>query len=263
MLALIDGDIIKYEIGFAAEAYWRHIFEENNEEVDPETVPWDVVEDMIFNRIGNIMAMAEADDCILYFTGSRNFRFDEAKLFKYKQRSGRKPFHFNNIEAYLKSEYKWKQEDGYEADDLMAIALSEDPDNRIICSRDKDLYQVSGWHYSWAMGYQPERPKEFVTQLGYLELSKNKIRGGGFLFFCAQLLMGDSTDTIPGIHGYGPVKVFNTLKNCASKEEAFMKVMEIYERTYGNSWRDWMLQVGRCLWLCRKEGQKWEFNLYG
>lgn len=259
--AYVDGDMIKYEVGFAAEAFYRHICEEYGEFYSPEFTPWDTVERICEERIGNILAMLnlKEEDATMFFTGSYNFRFETSTLFEYKTRDSRKPYHHKNIEVYLKSRFKWIQEDSMEADDAMAIALTNNKEHGCIVSRDKDMWQVDGWHYSWELGKQPSRGPEFVSGIGYLtyDKSKNKLSGAGYLWFCAQLLMGDRTDSIPGIKGVGNSAAFKILYSSKNKEDALNHVITMYQKAYGNNWYEWLTQVGRCVYLCREKGELW------
>ena len=88
----VDGDILVYEIGFAAEASWKYWHAEEGD-YDAGHPPFDYVYDMMTARIGNIIATAEVDQPIYYLTGKQNFRNFIAKTTPYKERAGNKPFH--------------------------------------------------------------------------------------------------------------------------------------------------------------------------
>src|SRR5690606_37427357 len=108
--------------------------------------------------------------------------------------------------------------------------------------RDKDLRQVPGWHYGWESGLQGEFLPHEYDGLGIIELDRSgsapKIRGGGFKFFCSQLLTGDPVDTVPGLPKYGPVKVANTLADAQSIPELLSLVRQEYEKVYPDTWRE-------------------------
>src|SRR5574341_246509 len=96
MKALIDGDILRYEIGYAAETGWKAIT--GREEIPP----FDYVEDLLSQRIASILAVTTADEYELYITEGKTFRYDIAKTRVYKgQRPDKKPWHFNNLTAYI------------------------------------------------------------------------------------------------------------------------------------------------------------------
>lgn len=252
----IDGDILAYELGYAAEAGWQQ----------PGFPPFDYVEEILNNRIGNICAMVDATKPpIVFLTGKQNFRYHIAKRQPYKSRAGNKPFHYYNIKAFLKSIYETELVEGLEADDLLSIRQYEDQTGFISCTRDKDARTVEGWVYSWELGNQPSFGPELIKDPGYLRLSTDRksLKGTGPLFFYSQCLTGDNVDTILGIERYGPVKAFDLLSGCVSREEAESKVLEEYIRVYGDLGKQHMLESARLLHMTRKkEGSKillWNF----
>lgn len=259
MQALIDADVLRYEIGFAAESGWKN----------PGFPHFDYVAELLDNKINNICAITECDQPpILYITGKTNFRTEIAKYRPYKQRAGNKPWHFNNITAYMKCKYDVRIQEGLEADDLMSIEQTSRPEDTIICSRDKDLRTVPGNYFSWELGNQPQFGPIRITELGTLDLSacRKKLKGTGNLFFYAQCLTGDSVDTVPGLPKTGPVKAFEILSGSQSIKEAFDRVLEAYRAHYGGLGDDCLLEQGRLLWMTRylhPDGSPvlWEFPI--
>lgn len=246
--ALIDADVLRYEIGYAAEVGWK------GEDSFP---PFDYVAELLDNRISNICAVVEADTPpILFLTGKSNFRNDIAKRRKYKDRDGRKPFHFKNLTAYMNAMYEVRKQEGLEADDLMSIEQTNRPGETIICTRDKDLRQVAGWHYGWELGNQPQFGPQEISEFGSIELKRSKsgikIVGGGYKFFLSQCITGDSVDTVPGLKGYGPVKAFEMLDSTQGIPEAFKVVRDAYTAVYGDEGDAELLEQGQLLWMVRQ-----------
>lgn len=244
MQPLLDADVLLYEVGFAAEAGWQ----------SAGFPSFDYVAELLDQRVANTCAIVEATaPPIFFFTGKTNFRNEIAKTFPYKQRPSLKPYHYKNIRAYIKGKYDWRQQEGLEADDLLAIEQTNRPNETIICSRDKDLLQCPGWHYQWELGAQPQFGPELVGELGYIRLSdkRDKIKGVGSLFFYSQCLTGDKVDTIPGLEGCGPVKAFKILEGCPSSQEAFKRVLEAYRGLLGPLAEERLLEQGRLLWMTR------------
>ena len=254
---LVDADVLLYEIGYASEAGWQH----------PGFPSFDYVEELLTNRIKNICAVVEATEPpILFLTGKTNFRNDIAKLRPYKERPSNKPFHYKNIKAYIKGAYDWRMQEGLEADDLMSIEQTARPESTIICTRDKDLRAVPGWHYGWELGAQPQFGPELVTEIGYVKLNekRNKLSGTGNLFFYGQCLVGDGVDTVPGLPKFGPVKAFELLSGCPTSQEAFKRVLEAYRALYGADAEAALLEQGRLLHMTRElhldgSPKLWEF----
>lgn len=250
MKALIDGDILRYEIGFAAEAGWKAITESE------EVPPWDYVEDLLHQRIATILSSDEAlNSYKLYLSAGKNFRFDIAKSKPYKgTRIDKKPWHFNNLTAYMCGAMETEIVTYLEADDAMAIDHISDPDT-MVCSRDKDLRQVPGVFYSWELGRQPSFGPTVVTDPGTVELSKDRrdLKGTGFKFFCGQMLVGDKIDNIPGLPGCGPVKAMEVLDGLETKEECLDAVYKGYQENSGiTEYDDYYLEQGQLCWIVRR-----------
>lgn len=245
MQPLIDADVLLYEVGFAAETGWQ----------GEGVPPFDYAAELLDQRIANICAMTGATKPpLLFLTGKTNFRNDIAKRQEYKDRPSHKPFHYYNLKAYIKGKYDYRLTEGLEADDLMAIEQTLRPNETIICSRDKDLLQVPGWHYSWELGNQPAFGPELVDEWGYIHLSsdRKKIKGVGLLFFYSQLLTGDRVDSVRGLDGCGPVRAFEILEGSKTSTEALKRCYEAYKAKYGMSGYAEMLEQGRLLWMTRK-----------
>jgi hypothetical protein len=275
MQPLVDGDILVYECGFAAEAAWKGAHPESE---DPP--PFDKVADILDYRISNTCAIVGATrPPILFLTGKANFRYDIAKRQPYKDRLGNKPYHYKNLLAYIKGKYDYRITEGLEADDLMAIEqtrvlsiiggnpLYSGPNTEtIICTRDKDLRQVAGMHYGWELAKQPQYGPCNVEAFGRITLSTNrkKVEGNGALFFYCQCLTGDGVDSIPGLDGCGPVKAYQILEGSTSEKEAFTRVLEAYTKKFGDRAREELLEQGRLLHMTRElhedgSPRLWEF----
>lgn len=263
MKPLIDGDVLVYEIGFAAETGWASIKREEGVE-DTSPPPFNYVAELLDNRIADICGTVMATEPpTLYLTGKDNFREKIAKrrVYKGNRDEGGKPWHYKNIKAYMQTRYDCVIVDGMEADDAMCIEQTlglntpyRNSVQTIICTRDKDLRMCPGWHFGWELGNQPQFGPEFVEGFGYLKLSADgkKLKGIGDAFFYAQLIMGDSVDNIPGIPKSGPKKAYNILANTKTREEAEKAVVEAYKGFYGDSWREEMLEQGQLLWMVRE-----------
>lgn len=248
MRALIDADILRFEVGFAAETGWKSVTE--GEEDVPQ---FDYAAGMLDMRIANIMAVTKSDERTLYLTEGRTFRYDIAKRKPYKgTRKTTRPFHFDNLTVYMRDVLGATIVTGIEADDALAIEHLSNPDTTIICSRDKDLRQIAGNLYSWELGSQASFGPERITKEGFLSLNDNKkkLSGTGTAFFLAQVLMGDPTDNIPGLPNYGPVGTYEVLKGKTS-EEQLAAVVRAYQEEYGETWEEELTEQGQLCWMTR------------
>ena len=125
----------------------------------------------------------------------------------------------------------------------MGIYQMQHPDT-VICTVDKDLDQIPGKHFN------------FITNEHY-EVTPEQ----GLQFFYKQILMGDSTDDIPGLKGIGGVKAALILKGCVGEPELFRAAYTAYNRFYPDvlEAEDKMLLNARLVRIRQKPGELWEF----
>ena len=226
--ALIDGDIIVYRVGFASEDVDRAICQARVE-----------------SFINDLMIGAEvvtAQGWITTSLGHLNFRSKVAKTLPYKgNRTANKPKHYDFIRSYL-GIIGFHTAVNNEADDEISIAATQHRDEVIICSIDKDLRQVPGWHYN------------FVTKkLDYVEDEQ------GIRSFYTQILTGDRVDNIPGVGGIGPVKAEKILRDCKTEQEMYCAVLNTYNdklQDYGKAYES-VVERGQLLWMQREPYQIW------
>jgi hypothetical protein len=241
---LIDSDVLLYEIGFSSQTEETTI---EDGVIVKKVVPqgWEFAKTLFDNRIELICKEVEATERpLLFLTNSYyisrllnksrkraeekvveyvpNFRDSVAVTKEYKGgRKVEKPFHYKNLINHVIATYNYYvNEDGLEADDSMCAYQYDgwgDPDRQyktIICSRDKDVRQCPGWHYSWECGKQPSIGPIMVDELGHL-VDKNagkfnpltgkklplKVFGTGHKFFYYQMLTGDTVDNVQSPQG--------------------------------------------------------------
>lgn len=287
MKPLIDADVLLYEIGFSSE---------KSEKFNGETIvspsSWEFCQELFDKKIDLICDETKAKEKPrLYLTNTKklnqnlnrrrsfvgeppkefidNFRYKVAEEREYKAgRKLEKPFHFDNLVNYILSSYDaCVNENGLEADDQMCIdqfsRYKEGQYDTIICSRDKDLRQCPGNHYSWECGKQASVGPLFVDELGMLEeKGKNKVFGTGYKFFCYQMLVGDNVDNIGGIQGRGPKFAFNLLKDADSIRGSYELVAEVYVKTYGDKWKHHFKEQANLLWMIREVDERGEKVLW-
>lgn len=250
MQPLLDGDILVYECAFGGEIL--------GEDGSKTILPFENVAALIDNRVTSIcLAVGATEEPILCLTGDTNFRDKIAKTKPYKgNRSKPKPFHYANARAYIQSFPKCIVTDGIEADDWMSIEQTSrlHLKDTIICTRDKDLRMVEGWHYGHEHGAQPEFFPQWVNELGGIEYDakKNKISGTGYLFFCSQLITGDTVDNIPGLPKKGPKAAWVALEGAESVEDALARVVSLYQEVMDDKWEEYLLEQGQLLWMIRE-----------
>lgn len=270
MKALIDCDVLRYEIGACGQykdedgeliirdfEFVSNLFDDKIREIQELT--WADEEPLLFltvcPRTHRIMYRAEKDKPQF----KPNFREAIATTKPYKgTRKTEKPYHYENLTAYILANYKCVTAEGLEADDLLSVyQSSSSPESTIICSRDKDLRITPGWHYGWECGTQAAYGPTLVDDLGSIQAEYKqdriaKIRGNGLAFFCAQMLMGDSVDNIPGIPRVGPSKTFELLSELDAYEDMLKAVRDAYRDKYGDEWDVHFLEQAQLLWMVRE-----------
>ena len=235
MHALLDCDIFCYEIGSLR---------------NPDTgnpMPWPVIKRRVDDLIFHILSQTKAETWQGYLTGPGNFRFEVATIQPYKEHRGERPFWYQGIYNYLRDQRGSCVVEGYEADDAISIAASAgDCGEFVICTRDKDLRQVPGYHYGWASGKQKERDVFLVSPLD------------GWKSFCAQCLTGDPVDCIPGLYNVGAkAACVQRVQQAETELECFKIVKEEYEKRFGTYWDMFLCENGRLLWMLRSEDDDW------
>jgi 5'-3' exonuclease len=138
------------------------------------------------------------------FIGSgRTFRHEAYPLYKSKRPP--KPDWLEKWESIVRhrliSHWGFVVVHNIEAEDAAIITANhyKHEYNVVLSHIDKDLCFWEGNHFN----YQ-KHEHYYVEKLGWLELVKTKLKGTGLKFMYAQIIMGDSTDGIPGLPGKGP-----------------------------------------------------------
>ncbi len=257
MKALIDSDIFPYEMGGLKD-------KETGEPLSFEQC-WRAVQ----NKIEDIIEAVGADEYCLYLSSETKptWRYEYATILPYKgTREGKeKPLYWRKIRRALVTHYPHVIAEGIEADDAMSIEQYEDYSggverllgmrdgfdksvlNTVICSRDKDLNMVPGFHYGWACGKQKEKPLWFQDQIG------------GLRCFYKQLLTGDTADNILSLYGVGAKSALvSKLDGMDTEPEMFNHVMKCYEDRFGSYAYKFFEENGRLLWMQEYEEQRWQ-----
>lgn len=226
MKALIDADILVYRVGFTTNDVSEHIAIARMDE-----------------SIGGILSKLGTNDYTSYLTTTAKDNFRYAIYQDYKNTPGRKvpkPIYYDILREYITSAHNGLVVTGHEADDQMGI--DQTPDT-IICSIDKDLNQIPGWHY------------HFVKDVKY-EVKP----ADGLKFFYLQLLTGDkAVDNIPGLRGIGMKTAEKILAGLSTEEDLFNATKKKYQEHYPDSWESTMLRNGQLLKICTYEGERWQF----
>jgi 5'-3' exonuclease len=237
-MILVDGDVVNYRCGFAAEKTRYRVWEryENGEEQltqfdnakeaneymqglkEERSYPYNecVVTRESFQEIEpvenalhsvkTLMASIQAEfpehDMIVFFScpTEDNWRTKFFPQYKANRKDQRRPAHGPAIRKYMEAKYHCEDREGLEADDLISIYASQHPGS-IIATNDKDLDQIAGQHY------------DFTKQHKYWVIPDE-----AFYVRELQTVMGDSTDNVPGVPGVGRVTADRYMKDMTARE---------------------------------------------
>lgn len=237
MIALIDGDILVYECGFASDAAAKRDGRFEGHE------PLEYALQNVKQKIADIMEITNATEREIYITGEDNYREALYPAYKQNRDPNHKPHWYHEIKEYLEEVQGSITVNGMEADDILGIRqCTEQDDHTIICSKDKDLDCIPGFHYNWS----PTRWANGVYTVSETEANQ---------FFYTQCLTGDTTDNIPGLK-----KLTGQVATKKKKEPLLTMTdpLEMYEhvkKCYGGV--DFHL-TAQLLWILRDYEAYWK-----
>ena len=179
-VAVIDGDIVAYRCAATAENDSEHIAKYRADDM-----------------LERILSQTAAQGFEIYLSGGDNFRKRLCPDYKANREGKPRPKWLEHCREHLVREWGSRITAGHEADDELAMASVRLGDRGIICSIDKDLYQIPGRHYN------------FVKE-EWREITQSE----GLYNFYWHVLVGDSADNIKGARGIGPKKATRLLSSC-------------------------------------------------
>ena len=226
LVPLLDADVLCYRVGFAAK----------------KDEPIENVLHSVKKCVLDIMSVfPDADAEHLFLTGKGNFRSRVAKQLEYKghRKDTPKPQYYDEIRDYLERRFNAEIVNRMEADDAMGIKqYSTYKARSVICSIDKDMLMIPGWHYNFVK-----------KELRYVNKDE------AYRAFFKQLLTGDMTDNIPGIKGLGPKTAMKLLGDETDPMKMYAIAQEQYEKEYGASWPEVIDEQAQLLWILRSENE--------
>lgn len=200
MKAIIDGDIFLHRYGAG-----------------------DNIHDAIVKMnwlLDKILEKTLCKDYVFVLSSRENFRKDINPEYKAnrKKMDREKIFPiFDEVRDYCMEYFNPFIQNPLEADDVLGIWATSQPDKVVICSIDKDLNTIPGWHYNWS---HEDNEVYFVTE----EEADNE--------FYIQCLAGDRTDNYFGIKGIGPKKAVKLLDKHGWTWEGVVNSYEEYDCSY-------------------------------
>lgn len=202
----------------------------------------------------NILDAMEATKYDLILSGSweTNFRYQVYPEYK-SNRKPERPRHFDALRKYMLGTWNGRVVEG-EADDELGILGYQSYEQDVrdagfnnvdvkdestcsICTIDKDLNMIPGWHLNWK--------REDIFWVSNRQAWYN---------FFVQLLTGDSVDCIPGIKGVGPRTAERILGTGGRPEYLAEVVSDEYQARLGEDWEDYMYTMADLIWITRERG---------
>ncbi|AWD90651.1 exonuclease-like protein [Pseudomonas phage Nerthus] len=186
--ALVDADLLPYQIGYAVAAHYAlsytqacYLVDEGHAATLRDTPQYADAWEMLCKELNAWITAAGCDSALLFVTDSaKNFRLDIAFTEDYKgQRNPDKPPYFYELKEDVVKLLGAIVSDGEEADDLISIAVYDaakvlgvdvgSPEHRefcttVVCSSDKDSCITGGLHYD-----PRKQVLRFIDKLGVLE----------------------------------------------------------------------------------------------
>lgn len=235
--AYCDADVWAYRIGFSVQ---------HTPPQPPQ--PWFTVEWAIFETIDKVQrAFPNAKIHLCMTDEVNNFRKEIAKTSVYKGgRSLPKPYYWRRIRDFMYDMPEVVVSENEEADDVMSKSLMNNR-NGVVVSIDKDLKNTPGKHFNDSTGV--------FVKVTPAQAYRN---------FYTQLLTGDDIDNIKGCPNVGKVKAAAILKGCRTPEEFECAVGLAYacsKKVDDPEAR--MVEMGRLLWMRRKDGELWDLRANG
>lgn len=236
--ALIDGDVVLYSASFAGEYINytirredydietaskkeanKHQQEEVYTEQEYKVASFETVKTIIRDTLQQVTDNTLCDYYVIYLSDDTTFRHDLFQDYK-ANRKGHKPFYHSSLREFLVTSFNAVIRKNLEADDCIITDHVASDDETIICSVDKDLYQISGLHYNLATKETTDVP----DNLG----SPDADYDYGFYLFCLQTMAGDSVDNYKGIPKVGYKRASKALEGCYGANTMWDSVVSSY-----------------------------------
>jgi 5'-3' exonuclease len=242
---IIDGDVIAYG---ACRNRWGSVYDA----VPPE---FTLEEDVTYfsecvanlhNIINQLKEVTFAENTLIAIKGKNNFRNTVYPLYKQHRTKTVRPVQqfVDLLRAYMSDNNLAVEAHGMEADDLLRIWHAEEVlkgNTPVIASIDKDLLCITGLHYRFPKGNLYESGSRDANAI--IEVDQ----WSADLHYHKQLLMGDSTDNIPGLPKIGPKRAEAILSDCKTVEDLQFMTCYAYKEIIGAEWRDALILTGKLI----------------
>lgn len=287
MLALIDGDVLVYQAGFASQKTCPYVSHDDVDIYFDHHVKKKDLEDFlescenqndfninnyiiagninqayfyIDNIIKSILLNVGTDEYKIFITASNdstNFRKRIATIKPYKGNRAKaaRPIHYEALREYLLT--KWNA----------TLVYAEEADDRLGIEQWRTFYTspLDTMEDSATIICSIDKDLRMIPGLHYNISNQTKdfiTEEEALRNFYKQMLTGDAVDNIPGIYGIGKARAEKILRDCVTEEEMYEAVLSAYYCDAANDDEveqvsSRLLEIGRLLWIRRQENELW------
>lgn len=202
------------------------------------------------SMVSQIFHDLNSTDAEFYISGEGNWRYDIYPDYKANRRDIPKPMWLEEVREHLIVQYKAEIVNGKEVDDMCGIRLTQEGDNAVCASLDKDMKTVPGNHYSWETRGANWIKPAMKTLVSPYDALRN---------FYAQVITGDQADNIPGFDGKMRSTIPKFVQKLIDPLQEMQDEVDMYE--YCRSVYEDKAMVDRnamVLYIQRKEDDKWQ-----
>ena len=206
---VIDGDMILYKAATSAE---REIKWED----DVWTLETNITEAQVTvdRELDKIQKDLDSSEILVVFSDRITFRHKMWPAYKANRADKRKPLGIGYLKDWMMKEYPSELYPNLEADDAIGIFVTEDTENRVAVSGDKDF------------GTLP------VTWYNHIKKTLHTITPAEADYFhLVQSLMGDMTDGFSGCKGFGKITADKWLKKHGATWESVLAAYKSKDQT--------------------------------
>lgn len=203
-----DSDSVVFAACISAEKDTLPLDFFHNEEEREEAI----IQEAKKRSVATVLKIQELTGCEkveCYFTAGKCFRYDVSPEYKDNRKKLQRPVGLKEVREYLNSQFDGEILRDIEADDFVVWRGKQE--NTLVVAQDKDILgQLEGTHFNYHY-----KTWDYVTTTS--EQAKK--------FLWLQMIIGDATDNIKGIHRMGVKKAEKHLEDV---EDYRQSVYDLY-----------------------------------
>ena len=183
---LIDADILMFRFAFRHQKVIQW-----SDDVSSEVLDEGRAKNDLDNFIYDLLIATNCVDYLLCFTHSINFRYKIFPKYKANRANMEPPKMLTILKTHMADNHPCESREWLEADDLMGIMGTQEPDKYVLATIDKDFLSLPVLLYNW------NTPKLRVRRITKRQAN---------YWFHYQWLCGDASDGYKGVYRIGDKK---------------------------------------------------------